>query len=113
MYKLIVFIPAEYRDSVKDALFAAGAGTQGNYSRCSWESFGTGQFLPGQTSTPFLGTRGTVERVEEYRVEMLVAPAKVSAVIAALKEAHPYEEPAFEFLSVLTEQDFTGADQDQ
>jgi hypothetical protein len=100
MHKLCVYIPQEHLDIVKEALFASGAGVQGNYSHCCWQTLGTGQFKPLDGSSPFMGEQDCVEYVQEYRVEMLVSDDSVKAVVAALRLAHPYEEPAFDFIKV-------------
>jgi len=94
--KLVVFVPDAYRDPVKQAVFAAGAGGQGLYDCCAFEQPGYGQFRPLAGSAPFLGSADTLERVEEWRIEMLVPRARLSEVITALRHAHPYEEPAFD-----------------
>lgn len=96
MYKLVVFIPETHVEPVKEALFAAGAGRIGDYDGCSWQTLGQGQFRPLEGSDPFLGRQGEVERVSEYRVEMVCADESVDAALAALRETHPYEEPAFD-----------------
>ena len=102
MYKLCVYVPEESLESVKRALFDAGAGRIGNYSDCCWQVLGTGQFRPGEGSQPFLGSQGEVEQVSEYRVEMVCADEVVDGVVAALREAHPYEEPAFDLIRAET-----------
>jgi hypothetical protein len=94
--KLIVFVPPEALDRVRDALFAAGAGRIGNYERCSWYTEGTGTFLGGAGTNPALGERGREERVTELRLETVFPAARQAEVIAALRWAHPYEEPAFD-----------------
>lgn len=101
MYKLSVFIPESHLDSVKEALFDAGAGRQGDYDRCCWQTLGRGQFRPLQGSDPFLGQQGELEVVNEYKVEMLCDESCSREVIEALREAHPYEEPAFDLVSVV------------
>jgi hypothetical protein len=100
MHKLTVYIPESHLEPVKDALFAAGAGTYAAYDRCCWQVLGQGQFRPLAGSDPFLGHVGAVERVSEYRVEMICGDDRVAAVTAALRAAHPYEEPAFDFVRV-------------
>jgi hypothetical protein len=100
LYKLCVYIPEDHLETVKRALFDAGAGRIGSYSDCCWQVLGTGQFRPGEGSDPFLGERGRVEQVQEYRVEMVCAEEAVEAVVAALRATHPYEEPAFDLLKV-------------
>lgn len=100
-YKLIVFVPESHRDVVKAALFEQGAGKQGNYEHCCWEQLGTGQFKPLSGATPFIGSLQQIEQVPEYRIEMLCEEAVLPAVIAALKAAHPYEEPAYDVIARL------------
>ena len=102
MYKLTVFIPDTALEPVKSALFAAGAGKIGNYEQCCWQVEGTGQFMPLAGSQPHIGTQDTLEAVEEWRVEMVVADAYIKPVIEALKQTHPYETPAYDVIEVLT-----------
>jgi dinuclear metal center YbgI/SA1388 family protein len=98
--KWIVFVPAEHADAVRDGMFVAGAGHIGDYSHCSWSASGIGQFLPHEGASPTIGSVGTVERVPEDRVEV-VAPARQRAhVLAAMRAAHPYEEPAFDIFAL-------------
>ncbi len=96
MYKLVVFVPESHVEPVKEALFAAGAGRIGDYDCCAWQTLGQGQFRPREGSNPFLGQQGEVEYVSEYRVEMVCADDRVDAALAALRQAHPFEEPAFD-----------------
>tara|TARA_R110000764_G_scaffold76674_1_gene154054 strand:+ start:587 stop:898 length:312 start_codon:yes stop_codon:yes gene_type:complete len=100
MFKLCFFVPQSHVEQVKQAVFAAGAGRIGDYDSCSWQVLGQGQFRPLVGSNPHLGVQGRVEQVEEYRVEMLCAEAHLQQVISALKAAHPYEEPAFDYAPV-------------
>ena len=100
MYKLSVYVPETHVESVKDALFTAGAGRYAAYDRCCWQVLGQGQFRPLTGSKPFVGQMGVVECVSEWRVEMICADAAVCAVMAALRAAHPYEEPAFDFVRI-------------
>ncbi|MEH6565258.1 MAG: YqfO family protein [Halopseudomonas sp.] len=96
MYKLCFFVPLSHVEQVKQAVFAAGAGRLGDYDSCSWQTLGLGQFRPLAGSNPHLGAQDRLERVEEYRVEMLCAEQHIRAAIGALRAAHPYEEPAFD-----------------
>jgi len=96
MYKLCVYIPDSHLEPVKQALFAAGAGRIGAYDSCCWQVKGLGQFRPLDGSQPFLGQTGKVEQVSEYRVETVCADEVVDDVLAAMRSAHPYEEPAFD-----------------
>ena len=102
MHKLTVYIPEAHVEQVKSALFDAGAGRYANYDCCSWQVLGQGQFRPLAGSKPFIGTANHVERLPEYRVEMIVSDEAVPAVLAALKTAHPYEEPAFDLVQIRT-----------
>jgi hypothetical protein len=95
-YKLVVFVPREALDAVRDAVFAAGAGRIGQYERCSWYTDGTGTFLGGEGSSPAVGQAGREERVAELRLETVLPAERLDEVVAALREAHPYEEPAFD-----------------
>ena len=99
--KLVVFVPREALDTVRDALFAAGAGGIGNYRRCSWYTEGTGTFLGGEGTSPAVGRAGREERVAELRLETVFPAAQQDAVVAALRDAHPYEEPAFEIYDLV------------
>ncbi|ETB47228.1 hypothetical protein O974_10690, partial [Mycobacterium avium 11-0986] len=99
--KWVIYVPGENADAVREAVFAAGAGHIGDYSHCSWSVTGIGQFLPHEGASPAVGSVGRVERVAEERVEV-VAPARArAAVLAAMRAAHPYEEPAFDIFALL------------
>ena len=101
MYKLTVFVPDAALEQVKSALFAAGAGTIGNYEQCCWQVQGSGQFLPLTGSQPNIGVHDKLETVDEWRVEMVVATTYIKEVVEALKQAHPYETPAYDVIEVL------------
>jgi hypothetical protein len=94
--KLVVFVPAEALDAVRAAIFAAGAGRIGEYERCSWYTEGTGTFFGGEATNPALGQRGREERVPELRLETVYPVEREEEVVRALRDAHPYEEPAFD-----------------
>jgi dinuclear metal center YbgI/SA1388 family protein len=96
--KLVVFVPHDAAERLIDALAEAGAGRIGAYERCAWTTDGVGTFRPIDGATPAIGAVGTVERVPETRVEMVVPAARRATVLAALRRAHPYEEPAFDLL---------------
>ena len=103
MYKLCFYVPESHLEQVKTAVFNAGAGRIGDYDSCCWQVLGQGQFRPLVGSTPFLGRQGTVEVVAEYRVEMVCAVQFVRAAVAALVDTHPYEEPAWDVVTLVTE----------
>ena len=94
--KLVVFVPPEALERVRDALFGAGAGRIGEYERCSWYAEGTGTFLAGESASPTVGERGREERVPELRLETVYPLEREADVVRALRDAHPYEEPAFD-----------------
>ena len=102
MYQLYFYVPESYAERVKEACFAAGAGSIGNYSRCAWQTSGTGQFYPEQGSSPFTGRQGTLEKEKELKVEMVLQHEIRQQVIQALRTAHPYEEPAFGLIDIIT-----------
>ncbi|MEE6177829.1 Nif3-like dinuclear metal center hexameric protein [Mycobacterium sp. 050134] len=98
--KWVVYVPRENAEAVRAAVFEAGAGHIGDYSHCSWSVAGVGQFLPHEGASPAVGSVGTVETVDEDRFEV-VAPARIrGAVLAAMRAAHPYEEPAFDIFAM-------------
>jgi len=95
-YKLVVYVPVSHLEPVRTALGAAGAGNIGEYSHCSFAALGTGTFLPGENTQPFIGKKGIMEEVEEYRLESIVSGEILSSCLAAVRAAHPYEEMAYE-----------------
>jgi len=99
--KLVWFVPREALEATREAVFAAGAGRIGDYERCSWYAAGTGTYLGGEGTNPALGEAGREERVAELRVETVVAEEHVAAVVRALRDAHPYEEPAYDVYPLL------------
>ncbi|ART80781.1 Nif3-like dinuclear metal center hexameric protein [Oceanisphaera avium] len=106
MYKLVFFVPDSHLEHVKAAVFASGAGRIGDYEHCCFETRGTGQFKPITGAKPFIGHVNQLEQVAEVRVELVCHDTLISAAIEALRQAHPYEEPAFDVwqLSELSSQ---------
>ncbi len=102
MYKLGFYVPESHLQEVKTAAFAAGAGTMGDYDCCCWQVRGQGQFRPLAGSEPFLGQLGELEQVAEYRVEMVCSGQYIRAAVRAVKNAHPYEEPAWDVVELVT-----------
>ena len=98
--KWAVFVPSEYANRLREAMFDAGAGRIGDYSHCSWSVAGSGQFLPLDGASPAIGSVGSVAHVAEERIEMVAPLGRRGAVLAALRAAHPYEEPAFDVLAL-------------
>jgi len=95
-YKLVTFVPEGALEKVSRALFDAGAGQIGHYSSCSFQTKGSGTFFGESGTNPTVGQSGRLERVEEIRLETVVPIDRIDAIIRALRESHPYEEPAFD-----------------
>ena len=94
-YQINFYVPTSHCESVKMALFKAGAGKLRGYQECAWQTRGTGQFRLIGGSKPFIGEKDKFETMEEYKVEMICNKVYLNSAIHALKQAHPYEEPAY------------------
>lgn len=101
MYYIAVYVPESHTEAVKKAMFRAGAGKIGLYDSCAWVSRGTGQFRPLPDSHPERGTHMQVETVTEYKIEMVCDDKYLKSVIGALKQSHPYEEPAYHVIKLV------------
>lgn len=101
MYKFIAYIPEADLEKVKTALFNAGAGRLGEYSHCSWQVLGVGQFKPLKGANPAIGQIDKIEFVPEWRVEMVVPDERLIEVVDAYKTAHPYEVPAYDVFQMV------------
>jgi hypothetical protein len=106
MFVIIFYVPQVNAETVKQALFNAGAGSIGDYDSCAWQCLGTGQFKPLQGSQPHIGTLDEITLVDEFRVEIVCRTENLRAAINALKSAHPYEEPAYHILQTVNLDDF-------
>lgn len=95
MYHITFFVPQTHVEGVKEALFAKGAGCYNHYQRCSWQVLGEGQFEPLAGSQPFIGMADQLERVQEFRVEMICEDSILRDVLDELVRVHPYEVPAY------------------
>jgi len=100
MYKLVFYVPESHSETVKEAVFAGGAGTIGDYDQCCWQVLGMGQFRPLKGAKPFIGAEGTLEQVPEYRIELVCSDGQIAGTVAALKLAHPYETPAYDVTKI-------------
>ena len=97
--KLVVFVPNDNLNEVRDAMFQAGAGNIGDYSEASFNSKGTGTFKPGVHTNPKIGkSGGPRESVEETKIEVLLEPHQLGSVLKAMHNAHPYEEVAYDII---------------
>ncbi len=106
--KIVTFVPPQLADTVAHAMSAAGGGTIGNYSGCSFRAEGTGTFFAGEGTAPVTGTRGTLNAEAEVRLEMIAPAHAADRVVAALVTAHPYEEPAYDVYDIRANAGFVG-----
>ena len=97
-FKISFFVPIDYAEKVKEALFSSGAGKIGAYDCCSFEVEGLGQFRPLKGSSPFIGSEQVIEKVRELKVEMICSSEYLKDALRALKKSHPYEMPAFDVI---------------
>lgn len=93
-YKIVVYVPEDHADKLREAMGAAGAGKIGNYTHCTFTIKGTGCFKPEEGANPAIGEIGKLEEVSEDRIETVCEEDKLQEVLNAIREAHPYEEPA-------------------
>lgn len=101
MIQLFVYVPESHLEQVKAAMFAAGAGRTAHYEKCAWQTAGTGQFVPLVGSKPYIGNMGEVSQLNEFKLEMICTKAELQDIIKAMRQAHPYEEPAYGALALL------------
>ncbi|OLN23380.1 Nif3-like dinuclear metal center hexameric protein [Domibacillus antri] len=94
--KLVVFVPADHAEAVRNALGKAGAGFIGRYSHCSFSQSGTGRFQPEEGAAPFIGQSGVLETVSEERIETIYPARLEKKVLGAMFKSHPYEEVAYD-----------------
>ncbi|MBW8001032.1 MAG: Nif3-like dinuclear metal center hexameric protein [Planctomycetes bacterium] len=107
-YKMVVFVPRKALEKVTNAIFKAGAGWIGNYSNCGFTADGVGSFKPLQGANPAIGKKNKLEKVEETRFETIVPADKLADCVAAIRKAHPYEEPAFDCFKLYNDKDTFG-----
>lgn len=96
LFKLAVYVPLNEEEKVRQALGAAGAGWIGEYSDCTFRVEGVGTFLPREGTQPYIGKQGQLEQVQEVRIETIVRQRDLKQVLAAMEDAHPYEEVAYD-----------------
>ena len=108
MMKLVTMVPTSHVEKVREAIFAAGAGQLGDYDSCSYAVEGEGTFRALEGSNPYVGDRGELHHEKEVRLEALMSSWLQGKVEAALRDAHPYEEPAYDFISLANEAPYSG-----
>lgn len=99
--KIVVFVPATHAEKIRRALAKSGCGHIGKYDFCSFSVKGTGRFRPLKGAKPFIGKKEKVEKVVEERVETICPKANLKRALAAIRTAHPYEEPAVDVYPLL------------
>lgn len=104
--KLVVTVPPENIDDVRDAMCKAGAGIIGNYTNCSMSTKCIGTFKPNDEANPYIGENNKMEFVEEEKLEMVCDIKNVKKVVSILREVHPYEEPGIDIIPLLDEESF-------
>jgi len=107
--KLEVFVPSDHSDTLREAIFAAGGGEIGEYSKCSFNIEGTGTFLPGEGSDPYSGQKGKMEETEEVKIEIMYPKYLRSKVLSAMRNTHPYEEVAYYLHPLSNQNQFLGS----
>ncbi len=107
--KLVTFCPLKHMEKVRTAMFEAGAGHIGNYSDCSFNTSGTGSFKALDGSDPFVGEQGKIHLEDEIRIETIVPDYRMSKVLKAMNDAHPYEEVAYDIYPLRNSDPTTGA----
>jgi dinuclear metal center YbgI/SA1388 family protein len=107
--KLFTFVPPDHLEKVRSALFAAGAGSISRYTECSFTQIGTGTFKPSEGSDPFVGTVGVRQNEQEVKLEVILPASAEKQVLGALFEAHPYEEVAYDMVSLSNLHQGTGS----
>jgi len=105
MYQLCFYVPETHLEAVKAALFAQGAGQCNGYDQCCWQTRGEGQFRPQAGSRPYVGETQRLEKLTEYKVEMICPDDAIKNVVQSLLAVHPYEEPAYGIYKILTLED--------
>ena len=104
--KIIVTVPEENTDEVRNAMCSAGAGIIGNYTYCTMNTKCVGSFKPNDLANPYIGEKNNLEFVNEDKLEVVCDIDKVKDVIKRLREVHPYEEPSIDIIPLLDENDF-------
>lgn len=104
--KIAVYVPCSHASMLREVLAEHGAGKMGDYDCCSFSVKGTGRFRALKGARPYVGEVGKIEEVEEEKIETICARADVAKLVAAVKAAHPYEEPAIDIYALLDNGEF-------
>lgn len=104
--KIVVMVPKDNLDELRDAICNEGAGVIGNYTNCSTSTKCIGTFKPNESANPFIGEKNSFEIVKEDKLEVVCSIKLVKNVISKIKKVHPYEEPAIDIIPLLDESNF-------
>lgn len=102
LYQIYFYTPQASIETIKKAMFKAGAGKVGNYQACAWQVLGKGQFTPLASATPYIGNKEQLIELDEYRVEMVCEASRLKAALTAMIKAHPYQEVAYGAVKIIT-----------
>lgn len=109
LFKIAVFVPVDYADKVREAMFKQGAGSIGNYDNCSYNINGTGTFRANEGTNPFVGQIGKTHLEKETKIESIAPSFKLNSIINAIKQVHPYEEVAYDIYPLHNKSEQYGA----
>lgn len=109
MAKIVVFVPGSHTDAIKTAMSNAGAGHIGDYDSCAYQMAGTGSYRPLEGAKPYAGTVGKLHHEPEMRIEMIARSSQTADIIDAMLKAHPYEEPAFDIITLANANRYAGS----
>lgn len=101
--RIVVTVPTDYTQKVRNAMCDAGAGVIGNYSYCTISTKCRGTFIPSDIANPYIGEKNKIQFVEEEKIETVCDINVAKEVILKLREAHPYEEPAISIIPLIDE----------
>lgn len=102
LVKIVVFVPEENADDIREALGKAGAGEIGEYSYCSFSIKGVGRFKPSKNAEPHIGSANKLETVNEERIEVACEKDQAADIIKVIKQVHPYEEVVIDIYTMLS-----------
>ena len=103
--KIIVTIPTESTDEIRNAICSEGAGVIGNYTHCTTSTKCIGTFIPSENTNPYIGEQNKLEFVQEEKLEVICRVEIAKRVLKKLREVHPYEEPSIDIVPLITEED--------
>ena len=101
-YHIICYVPLSAVETVKQSMFAAGAGEFQGYSHCCWQIQGVGEFVPDNSASPHIGAHNQKSSVDEIKLEMMCCASSLSSTVTAIKSSHPYEVPAFAVFEMVS-----------